>query len=419
MSAAGDLNCRKQVGTMTAEEDSETEAAESEVNSPSSTPNSEPGGKGRKTRSKKAFPNAAFEDVLELALAVQKLGAGNRVRRLDVFQELGRSPESGPSRQMVANSGKYGLTTGGVQAEYLELTPAGAKATDPDASLATTTKARFDCAIAGVPPFKFLYEKLSNNKLPSASVLKDLAEEGGVSRGDANECVDLFVVNVKYLGLLQAVAGAERVLTIEHRLEKIPGIKDAAEPIVTAQGAEAVSVTSSGEIETYDFSKICFYVAPIGEDDSEHRRHSDLFLNHIVEPALEGQGLTIVRADRISKPGLINAQIIEHVVRSKLVIADLSYHNPNVFYELSLRHACGLPTVQVIRKRDRIPFDLQQYRTIAIDDTDIYSLIPQLRIYQSEIATQVRSALENPISVDNPIRTYIPGLVVTVPPRGK
>jgi hypothetical protein len=147
-------------------------------------------------------------------------------------------------------------------------------------------------------------------------------------------------------------------------------------------------------IDGTDWTKVCFYITPIGPEDSEQRKHSDLFLNCLIEPAVRDIGVKVVRADQIGKPGMIGAQIIDYVLRSRLVIADLSYHNPNVFYELSLRHACGLPTVQIIRMADKMPFDLQQCRTIQIDTTDIYALVPKLDVYKAEIATQVRGALE-------------------------
>ena len=62
---------------------------------------------------------------------------------------------------------------------------------------------------------------------------------------------------------------------------------------------------------------------------------------------------------------MISKQIIEYILRSRLVIADLSYNNPNVFNELCLRHATGKPTVHVIKKGDKIPFDVGNFRTIA------------------------------------------------------
>jgi len=135
----------------------------------------------------------------------------------------------------------------------------------------------------------------------------------------------------------------------------------------------------------------------------------------VVEPAIAELKLKIVRADQIGKAGMIGAQIVEHIFRARLVIADLSFHNPNVFYELCLRHVIGLPLVQVIREKDQIPFDVQQFRTIPIDNGDIYSLIPKLDVYKSQIAMQARQALENPEAVDNPITMFFPGLKVTLP----
>lgn len=131
-------------------------------------------------------------------------------------------------------------------------------------------------------------------------------------------------------------------------------------------------------------------------------------LGSLVEKALEGQDLRVIRADQISKPGMISAQVIDYVLRSRVVVADLSYHNPNVFYELSLRHVTGLPTVHIIRSDDRIPFDLANFRTVTIDTTDKYNLVARLDSYRSEIANHVRQAIAAGTSQDNPIRAFHP-----------
>jgi hypothetical protein len=118
----------------------------------------------------------------------------------------------------------------------------------------------------------------------------------------------------------------------------------------------------------------------------------------------------VIRAEAIDKPGVITKQVIEYLLRSRLVIADLSHHNPNVYYELAIRHMMRLPVVQIIRTADKVRFDMNQMRTIIIDDSDIYSLVPKIASYQSEISTQIRRAFEDPDSVDNPITTYYPAL---------
>src|SRR2546422_5246606 len=85
--------------------------------------------KGPRLREKKrmtrTFPASTFEDALVIPMAIQQFAAGQRVRRLTLFEHLKKSPESGPSRQLISNSTKYGLTKGGYQAEHLELTPDG------------------------------------------------------------------------------------------------------------------------------------------------------------------------------------------------------------------------------------------------------------------------------------------------------
>jgi len=144
-----------------------------------------------------------------------------------------------------------------------------------------------------------------------------------------------------------------------------------------------------------DFSKICFYITPIGDPGSEHRRHSDFMMEYIMQPAVKEFGLKVIRADQMSKPGMIGKQVIEHILRSRLVVADLSFHNPNVFYELCLRHTTRLPTLQLKREIDGIPFDLNQYRTIPIETRDPYTLLPRVQTYTAEVTNQVRRALQD------------------------
>ena len=81
----------------------------------------------------RAFPTSSFQESLEIAEAIHTHAAGNKIRRLTLFDSINKSPDSGPSRMLVTNSSKYGLTMGGYQADYIELTPKGRVATDPEA----------------------------------------------------------------------------------------------------------------------------------------------------------------------------------------------------------------------------------------------------------------------------------------------
>ena len=147
--------------------------------------------------------------------------------------------------------------------------------------------------------------------------------------------------------------------------------------------------------------KICFVISPIGEADSDTRKRADLVLKYVIRPAVEACGYKAVRADEIDKPGMITSQVIQHVVSDPLVVADLTERNPNVFYELAIRHALRTPLVQIIRKGEAIPFDVAGTRTISVDHKDLESV----ECAKNDIMSQIKalekdsSAQETPISV--------------------
>src|SRR5699024_2807635 len=99
------------------------------------------------------------------------------------------------------------------------------------------------------------------------------------------------------------------------------------------------------------------------------------------------------------KPGIITSQVIRHVVSDPLVIADLSETNPNVFYELAIRHAIKKPLVQIIQKGERIPFDVAGTRTIHFDHKDLDSVDEAKR----GIVEQIKWLEENPNDIETPI----------------
>jgi hypothetical protein len=111
--------------------------------------------------------------------------------------------------------------------------------------------------------------------------------------------------------------------------------------------------------------KTCFMVSPIGSDGSKERERSNKLQSQIIEPAVEPEGYDVVRSDDIAEPGRITDQIIEYVYDSELVVADLTGGNPNVFYELAIRHATKKPYIQVRQEGFEIPFDLAATRTIT------------------------------------------------------
>jgi len=124
------------------------------------------------------------------------------------------------------------------------------------------------------------------------------------------------------------------------------------------------------ESQTAEASKpLCFVISPIGSDGSEIRKTSDKVLKHVITKPLENK-YRIERADEISKPGLITMQIIQRLQDADLVIADLSDGNPNVYYELAIRHYLAKPIVHIIAAGQEAPFDVNQMRYVPFTITD-------------------------------------------------
>ena len=83
--------------------------------------------------------------------------------------------------------------------------------------------------------------------------------------------------------------------------------------------------------------KICFLIAPIGDESSIERRKLEGILK-ILEKAVEGKNFKVIAANQIAEPGSIPAQIINLLNDADLVVANLTGLNGNVMYELALRH---------------------------------------------------------------------------------
>jgi len=118
---------------------------------------------------------------------------------------------------------------------------------------------------------------------------------------------------------------------------------------------------------------VCFVIAPIGESNSEERRRSNQVLEHIIEPVVAARGYKPVRGDQIATPGMITDHIVKHLVEDPLVIADLTGRNPNVYYELAIRHVTQKPLIQMIDSSEKPPFDIAGMRLIFFDCHDLDS----------------------------------------------
>ncbi len=142
----------------------------------------------------------------------------------------------------------------------------------------------------------------------------------------------------------------------------------------------------------------CFVIAPIGADGSDTRWKSDRVLKHIVRATLQ-DAYDVERADDIRRPGIITVQIIQQLLEARMVVADLSEANPNVYYELAVRHAARKPVIHMIAEGEDTPFDVSQMRFIRFNIKDLDSV----ERARQELGGHVR-AIEAGEDVQTPIQ---------------
>ena len=101
--------------------------------------------------------------------------------------------------------------------------------------------------------------------------------------------------------------------------------------------------------------KICFIVTAIGESGTPTRERADNVYRYV---------------DHVNAVDNINETVINYLKTAPMVIADMTEHNPNAFYELGFRQARELPLVPIIKVGERLPFDVITTRTVFYD-TDV------------------------------------------------
>lgn len=150
-----------------------------------------------------------------------------------------------------------------------------------------------------------------------------------------------------------------------------------------------------------DKSKLkCFIITPIGGDDSPVRRSAEGVIDAVIYPVLQGIGFednNISVAHRMPNPGSINKQLINRIIQDDLVIVNLTGLNPNVMYELAIRHAARKPVVQICEQGTRLPFDIIDERTIFYTN-DMAGVIELKEKFEKMVLESLKD--ENP---DNPI----------------
>ncbi|MFW9973517.1 MAG: hypothetical protein ACFFDF_25265 [Candidatus Odinarchaeota archaeon] len=156
--------------------------------------------------------------------------------------------------------------------------------------------------------------------------------------------------------------------------------------------------------------KKCFVIMPIsiGKTYEKYRNRYE----NIIKPAVEGlrikneQVYECIRADFISNTGSITQSILENIYESHAVIADLSDLNPNVFYELGVRHSLRNRTILIASKGTKPPFDVGDLRIIYYEDR-----IGGEKLVIPKIQELLKVFIKNDEHIDSPVFRAIPQII--------
>lgn len=226
-------------------------------------------------------------------------------------------------------------------------------------------------AVLDAPVVSDVYGHYRGENLPDTVFFNNaLVDTFKVPNDKVDEFRSVFLDSLRTAELLSEHDGKFRVIDASHD-------KGSGESATLKKLERAVKVNSSDS---------CFVMMPFANPLGG-------YYDKIYKPAIERAGLQPVRADAdIFGTGKIIDQVWTGINAAKVLVAELTNRNPNVFYELGIAHALEKPVVLVSSNEDDVPFDLQHIRVIYYDMTDPFWGSKLM----DKVAENILSAIENP-----------------------
>lgn len=131
-----------------------------------------------------------------------------------------------------------------------------------------------------------------------------------------------------------------------------------------------------------------------GKEETSLIRANDL-LEHVIEPAVGARGLEVWRSDLEPSPGPITNQIVRRIVNAKVVIADVTGLNANVYYELAIAHSFDKPVIIIADQTQDLAFDIKSERTVILGVWDGEISATAAKSAQSQLEAALDVVLAN------------------------
>jgi hypothetical protein len=95
----------------------------------------------------------------------------------------------------------------------------------------------------------------------------------------------------------------------------------------------------------------------------------DTIYRTVIRPEAKKLGMDVMRIDEVNQPGIIFQDIQRRIEDAKVVIAEITAPNQNVYYEVGYAHALNKPTILLAQRGRELPFDIRSYRVIFYEDS--------------------------------------------------
>lgn len=228
-------------------------------------------------------------------------------------------------------------------------------------------------AVLGAPVIQDVYGHYRGENLPDDSFFANaLTDKFKIPADKVSEFRSVFFDSLRAAKLLEEHDGKLRVTDVSHEGTVNTGTTETFKKL-----ERSVTVKSSDS---------CFVMMPFADPLGG-------YYEKIYRPAIEKAGLIPIRADNeIFGTGKIIDQIWSGINGARVLVAELTSRNANVFYELGLAHALKKPVVLVSSNEGDVPFDLHHIRVIYYDVNDPFwgsKLI-------DKISENILSAIETP-----------------------
>lgn len=314
------------------------------------------------------YPRHALGKVLRIPRAILDQNAGQACSEKEAAAFVGVG-FGGPFKVEVSSALKYGLLER-PESGKIGITDRARKILRPQS--ASDELAALREAVIDAPDVSDVYRHYRGENLPDSQFFSNaLIEKFKIPEDKVLEFESIFLETLSDAKLIEDNNGKHRLL-------------DASQEGGTA--ASAKELKKLGKAASVKSTDTCFVMMPFGVPIGG-------YYELIYEPAIKKAGLTPIRADAdIFGTGKIIDQIWRGVNSAKILVAELTGKNPNVFYELGLAHALNKPVVLISSNESDVPFDLQHIRVVYYDIYDPFwgnKLI-------DKIAENVLSAINNP-----------------------